>query len=420
MTTTQKLKSLFKRFKADQNGTVALIVSLAAVPLMIIAGSAIDYAQFSAAQTQTQAALDAGALAGAAARDVSDSKRIEFALATFNENIKTGPASHVTVTPSFTIEDKVVISKASVEVPTALMKIVGIGKMTGVSHAEVSIAQEKKAEIVMALDYSGSMEEVSGGKVKYIAMRDAATKLVNDLSATSPDKVKFGLVPFSHHVYTTLPAANVLGATTPTWTGCTQDREYPSNISASTPTTDPATKWNQPQAPVHAKWGCDGYVSNHLTTIDLTDKFSKVTNQLSKMKPYAWTHIALGVEFGYHMLSPNAPYTQGAAFSDSGTKKFLVVLTDGAQTEPGFGPAGSRNVANGEANLTKLCTSAKANGITIITMAFDLDDSTTRKRLQACATDPTKDFFIANDDADLEKAFETVKSAITADLFLSK
>jgi Flp pilus assembly protein TadG len=400
MTTTQKLKSLFTRFKADQNGTVALIVSLAAVPLMIIAGSAIDYAQFAAAQTQTQAALDAGALAGAAARDVSDTKRIEFALATFNENIKTGPASHVTVTPSFSIKDKVVISKASVEVPTALMKIVGIGKMTGVSHAEVSIAQEKKAEIVMALDYSGSMEEMSGGKVKYIAMRDAATKLVNDLSATSPDKVKFGLVPFSHHVYTTLPAANVLGATTPT--------------------SDPATKWNQPQAPVHAKWGCDGYVSNHLTTIDLTDKFSKVTTQLSKMKPYAWTHIALGVEFGYHMLSPNAPYTQGASFSDTGTKKFLVVLTDGAQTEPGFGPAGSRNVANGEANLTKLCTSAKANGITIITMAFDLDDSTTRKRLQACATDPTTDFFIANDDADLEKAFETVKSAITADLFLSK
>ena len=33
------------------------------------------------------------------------------------------------------------------------------------------------------------------------------------------------------------------------------------------------------------------------------------------------------------------------------TQKFMVVLTDGAQTEPAFGPGSTRTVAQGEANL---------------------------------------------------------------------
>jgi Flp pilus assembly protein TadG len=420
MTAAQKLKSLFKRYKADQNGTVALMVSLAAVPMMVIAGTAVDYVRFSNAQTVAQSALDAGALAGAAARNVTEAKRIEFALATFNENMKQAGSSGAVVTPVFKVVKDTMVSSASVEVPTALMKIVGVGKMTGLSTAEVSIAQEKKAEIVLALDYSGSMADPSGGKIKYVAMRNAATKLVNDLATSSPDKVKFGLVPFSHHVYTTLPAGYVVGGTTGKWTGCTQDRQYPFNTGVSTPTTDDKTKWNQVQAPDHAAWGCAGYVSHKLSTVDLTNTFSAITGKLSVMTPYAWTHIAVGVEFGYQMLSPNAPFTQGAAFEDTGTKKFLVVLTDGAQTEPAFGDGGSRSVANGEANLEKLCASAKADGITVITMAFDLDDSTTRKRLQNCATDPARDFFVANDEADISKAFETVKTAITAAVYLSK
>ncbi len=98
----------------------------------------------------------------------------------------------------------------------------------------------------------------------------------------------------------------------------------------------------------------------------------------------------------------------------------MVVLTDGEQTEPAFGLGGSRTDKNGEANLEELCANAKADVITIMTMAFDLYDSGTRQRLQNCTTDPKRDFFVVNDPKGLSSAFEAVKTAIADQVFLSK
>ena len=77
-------------------------------------------------------------------------------------------------------------------------------------------------------------------------------------------------------------------------------------------------------------------------------------------------------------------------------------------------------MAQGEANLEALCTNAKAKGITMITIAYDLDDTATRNRLKNCATDPDKNFFIATDTAAVASAFDNIKSVITAQIFVSK
>jgi Flp pilus assembly protein TadG len=420
MTRRLTLKNLTKQFWADQTGTIAVMAGIAAVPMVLAAGAAIDFNQFNSARTHVQAALDAAALAAAAQKGATDSERIKTAEANFAVNMANGIASSFEVKGNFKIENKRVVASADFEVPTSLMRVAYIDEMNGVVTAEVNILADKKAEVVMVLDYSWSMTESVGGNIKYVVMKDAATKLVNDLAKEDKDKVQFGLVPFSHHVYTTLPSAHVLGATGATWTGCTQDRQYPYNTSAGTPTGATASQWNQPWGPVGASNGCKGYRDNNLRTLDLTKNFKSVTDQLKSMYPYAYTHIALGVEFGYHMLSPNAPFTRGKPFNDEETKKFMVVLTDGAQTAHAYGPGGSQSKENGEANLEKLCKSAKADGITMITMAFDLNDSDTRKRLQDCATDADQHFFVADDASDLAAAFDAVKAAITAEVYLSK
>jgi Flp pilus assembly protein TadG len=404
----------------SQTGTMSVMTALAAVPMLLVAGTAIDMVRFNAAQTQVQAALDAATLSGASLKDATDAERITAADKAFLANIEKSGIAGIAAAAEMKVDGETMRGTADLEMPLTFMKLAGIPTMSGHSEAEVGLFTDKNAEIVLVLDYSGSMGDEVGGTIKYVAMREAAKKLVADLAAIEPDKVKFGLVPFSHHVYTTLPSEFVLGGTGSTWTGCTQDRPYPLNLSDATPTTDNASKWNQPHAPVHAAWGCAGYVSNNLATVDLGNDFTGLVGKLNTMLPYAWTHIALGVEFGYHMLSPNAPFTSGAPYSDKNTRKYMVVLTDGMQTEPGFGPGSSRNVTHGENNLESLCESAKLSGITIMTMAFDLDDTSTRQRLQDCATDPTKDFFVANDGAALADAFNRVKDAITADVYLSR
>jgi Flp pilus assembly protein TadG len=412
----------FKTFTRDQRGSAGIIFGLTAIPLLAAAGAGMDFGRYAAAKTHLQASLDAAALASAAPGLSTDAQREAAGDAMFVANMAEGYAAKLPHTGGVKIVNGKAVAEGTVEVDMHFISFAGPKEMTAVGGAEVSLGENKKAEIALVLDYSGSMGETIDGGIKYEIMKEAATKLVDDLEAAAADKVKFALVPFSHHVYTTLPGNQVLGAPPSTpWTGCTQDRKYPHNRTAATPVAGVnPTMWGQPQAPVHISRGCQGYIDNNLMTVELTDDFDVVTDQLDIMEPYAWTHIAVGVEFGYHMLTPNAPYTTAAAMNDSSTEKFLVVLTDGMQTEPGFGSGTSRNVTQGENNLSALCENAKADGITVITMAFDLDDTTTRQRLKNCSSEPDKHFFVANSADDLSGAFEAVKAAVTAQVYLSK
>jgi Flp pilus assembly protein TadG len=413
-----------KRFTADTGGNVAILFGLAAIPFLLAAGGAIDFTRQLNSKTMLQNALDAGSLAAASLQGVDDAERIKVGKKTFDINMAHGARDFMNASVNFQIIDGKVVSDASLEVKTSLLVLAGYETLPAKARAEVALPQDKKAEIALVLDYSYSMTESVGGQVKYEAMKEAAQKLIKDLEKANPDKVKFSLVPFSHHVYTTLPRAfvtNADGITTPTWTGCTQDRQGPYNLTNETPASGiEESKWNQEQAPDHIAYGCDGYTKNNLATLTLTNDFDLLTSRLEIMKPYAYTHIALGAEFGYHMLSPSAPYEQGADFSDKNVRKFMVLLTDGAQTEPGFGPSGARDVAAAEENLEQICSNAKSDGITIITMAFDLDDSDTRQRLEGCATNPDEHFFVADGSADISKAFEAVKAAVTAEIYVSK
>ncbi len=414
------LSQLLKRFASASSGSTAVIFAFSAVPLVLCAGAAIDYMRYAAATTELQSALDSGALAAAAARNLSQSGKIDAAEKAFAANVRKGVIAGLDIERSFTIANDTVKASASLPLPSAFMQLGGIGLMDVNVVSEISLPESLKAEIALVLDYSGSMTEVSGGQVKYIAMKKAAIKLVNDLEKANPKNVKFGLVPFSHHVYATLPAAFVVGKSGGTWTGCTQDRKYPYNLNDATPVSGDDSKWGQPQAKVHLSEGCSGYVANNLKVMPLTSDFAAVRGQLNAMKPYAWTHIALGAEFGFNLLSPEAPFTEGAAFGTRKLLKIMVLLTDGRQTEPAFGPGGTRTVRQGEVNLESICTNAKAKGITVMTVAFDLDDEDTRRRLRDCSTDPKKNFFIAEDDADIADAFNDIKNAVLAQVFISK
>jgi Flp pilus assembly protein TadG len=421
MQVCSKLQRFVKNFGSCQKGSIAVMCAVSAIPIFVAAGSAVDYIRYLANTTELQAALDSAALAAASTPEASDAERLALAEATFVRNLEGGDLAGAAIVRSFDIQDETVVATADMDMATSLMQFANIDSMKLSVGTEISVPESKNAEIALVLDYSGSMSESIAGGVKYVAMKNAAKDLISDLEAANPDKVKFALVPFSHHVYGTFDKAHILGQSgSGTWTGCTQDRKYPFNLTDATPTSDNNTKWGQAQAPVHASSGCSGYGSNNLVMKPLSSDFTYLKSRLDMMTPYAWTHIALGVEFGFHMLSDNAPFTEGVSYDDDETQKFMVVLTDGYQTEPAFGPGSTRTVAQGEANLEALCTNAKAKGITMITIAYDLDDTATRNRLKNCATDPEKNFFIATDTAAVASAFDNIKSIITAQIFVSK
>jgi Flp pilus assembly protein TadG len=414
------------RFKRDTSGSIATFFGLSLIPMVLAGAAAIDTVYMYGMQQKLVKSLDAAVLAVAAApTTLSKADREKIGEDVFYANIPKDALNKNSGKPQFTISAEKVTAGIEAQVNTSLMALAGIDTVDFAVGAEVAIKKKKKAEIALVLDYSGSMGEKVGSETKYIAMRNAATKLIDDLVKLDKDKVKFGLVPFSHHVMAPLPGRYVASVShTETRLTCTQDRPYPANLTDKTPDTtlgsSDVTKWGQPQAPEHLNEDCTGYLGRSLIVRPLTDDFKGLKDQLANMVPYAWTHIALGAEFGFHVLSPDKPFDDEVAdYDDDGVEKFMVLLTDGKQTEPAFGPGGIRTVEQGEKNLLSICENAKAEGIKIISIAFDLDDSATRQNLASCASDADK-FFVVEDGRELAGAFDSIKQLLVTAFYMSK
>ena len=415
----RNFKSKLKQFAANTGGNIGIMLALSAIPMIAGVGAALDFGHYLNVNTELAAALDAASLAGATASG-TDAQKIKIANDVFDQNFKT-VSGGLKATTAFTINNGVFNGEVTAPMPMMLMGLMGVPSLDAVARNQVGLPAAKKAEVALVLDYSGSMGDVAGSQVKYKAMGKAATKLIDDLTVNNPSKVKFSLVPFSQHVYVSLPAQYVKGGGSGTWTSCTQDRLYPYNLSDAAPNAaDDTTKWGQPNVVHPWKSSCADYASKSLVVRPLTNDFSGLKTQIAAMTPYQNTHIPLGVEFGYQTLSPNGAFTGAAQYSDKTTSKFLVLLTDGTQTEPAWGPSGMRTVVQGDTNLENLCSNVKASGITVVTIAYDLSDSTQRQRLQNCASDPATDFFVANTDADVAKAFQAITNAVQQTVYLSK
>jgi len=164
---------------------------------------------------------------------------------------------------------------------------------------------------------------------------------------------------------------------------------------------------------------CNGHIARNLNIRPLDNDHAAVKAQLDSMSPDGMTHISLGLEFGWHLISPNEPFSQGVAYDTPGTKKFIVLLTDGAQTTKAWGSGNSYTVANGEENLENLCQAIKDKDVYVITVAFDLDDVPTKNRLRDCASNPGY-FFEAESNEQLAQAFTTVAALIKGSLHLSQ
>lgn len=442
MSLTKRFAKTLKSFASNQNGSMSVIFALAAVPLFAAVGAAVDFGRYTSIQADVQTALDAASLQGAAVIGATDAKRKLIAEAAFKSNLDKGFDASVT----FTAMNGLLKGDAKVAVPTSFMQLVGIDTMTVTADNQVNLINKKKAEIALVLDYSLSMTETVSGGVKYEIMRKAAAKLMDELEGQEKGKFKVGLVPFSHKVYVTLPKAHIKGQTgTGSWTGCTVDRQGPYNTTNATPiSSNDATKWGQAVATVaqdgdnevqgwingQNPFGCKGFADNKLLVRPLSSDFATVKSQLTQMKPYAYTHVSLGAEFGYQMLTPHGALGGDVAdFGNENVEKYLVILTDGKQTTPAYkgntNNLGRSSTNQGETNLESICENAKNDGVKVISMAFDLqgrgdkDELDIKAKLKGCASQDDY-YFDAKDGSDLNKAFSKITTEIAQNIFLSK
>ncbi|WP_374469179.1 pilus assembly protein TadG-related protein [Phenylobacterium sp.] len=169
--------------------------------------------------------------------------------------------------------------------------------------------------------------------------------------------------------------------------------------------------------------------------IRLTTDMQDIKDGIDAMTAIGETNIPLGMVWGWHALTPNAPLADGAAYGTPHLRKIVILMTDGENTMfdsntsndsyygglgfvwqgvlngiTGSSSTGQRTTAMNN-RLTALCTAMKARRIEIYTVRVEVTSGSS-SLLRDCATSTDK-FFDVTNVAQLGAAFDAIAAAIT-------
>jgi Flp pilus assembly protein TadG len=192
--------------------------------------------------------------------------------------------------------------------------------------------------------------------------------------------------------------------------------------------------------------------------VPLTTSESTIQTNISAMRHWSGggTNQAEGLAWGWRVLSPTAPFTEGAAYGPN-VRKVIVLMSDGENTNVGFDPVLAsdysaynhlglwrdlddgtgllgqlvgavlmgvlppqyrRNINNSGSFVSyinsreaQLCTNIKNSGIEIYTVIFRETDQTTENLMRNCASG-NDHFFRADNAAELAAAFDAIGTGI--------
>jgi Flp pilus assembly protein TadG len=170
--------------------------------------------------------------------------------------------------------------------------------------------------------------------------------------------------------------------------------------------------------------------------VPLTTDLDKLRTAAAQMQEWSGsgTNVSEGLSWGMRVLSPDPPYTDGAAWKAPNTSKIVVLLTDGenvvfgASNEPeksdytsyGFlssGRFGSSNQTDAARTVDRwtldVCQKLKAQQVQIYTITLQSDTAANRTLYGKCATDPSN-YYAVNDPSKLPNVFQEIAGKFTA------
>jgi Flp pilus assembly protein TadG len=163
-------RAMLRRLAERRDGNVAILFGLAAIPVVIAAGMALDTARAYMVKTRLGSALDAAALAvGSQSNQPQATLTTDLENYFYNNYCKTVPSgttvtscastvageTNITVTPTTSITAATVSYTASATVPMTFMNLVGVSQVTLTVSAQTT--KFPGMEIAVVLDNTGSM-----------------------------------------------------------------------------------------------------------------------------------------------------------------------------------------------------------------------------------------------------------------------
>jgi Flp pilus assembly protein TadG len=404
------------RLRKDHRASVAPVFAIAAIPILALMGTAVDYGRANAARTEMQAALDAAALtlpkeAVGFTQDQLNDKATKY----FNASFANGDAKNMTVVPVLTPIQTggfLLTVTANGSVDMRFMGVFGQPSLAIGSSTEVKWGI-KRLELALVLDNTGSMAQ-SG---KMAALKTASHNLLTTLknAAKKLGDVKVSIIPFDVTVKLGNSYKNEFwidfaqnGISKNSWEGCVQGRDKTNGINNNTKDTMPV------EGDDHT-WFPAVQCGSLATLMPLTDVFDptgfqNLNDKIDAMTPAGNTNTTIGLVWGWHSLTPNLPLTQGAAPAGD-LDKVIIMLTDGDNTQDRWTTTQSAI----DARMEMACGYVRDANIKVYTVRVINGNSSL---LRGCAT-ATNMYYDVQQASELNSVFASIAQNL-ASLRLSK
>ena len=418
-----------KKFSKDEQGAVAVLFGLMTFMLFFMGAIAVDYSRVIDMRSKISSAVDAASLAAGRALldgNLSDSEIVSMATTYFVENVKSAKAMGTIGAPTISVnrEQGTVDIDVQSKVSMTLARVGGFTEMSIPVVSEATYLQ-KDIEVGMALDITGSMDEVRGGKRKIDSLKGAfeqfADRLIPEQKSAS-HRVRIGLAPYSSGINVG-PYASAVSKSR-SMDGCVTERKAAA-INDDAANVQPFLVKEDGKDDIDNSDGStpkNAFECPSAMLTPLSDDRDALVNSVKSFKAQGWTAGHLGVQWAWNLVSDKwgstfsgdsapDPYTR---VSDDKLIKAVVLMTDGSFNTAFHGEKADKTNWS-KTQAIKMCDAMKApgKGVLVFAVAFDAPKDA-QETLKACAS--SGDGFYANaaNGEELTKAFDKFADKLSA------
>lgn len=499
----RRLSRILGRFGADEQGVTALLFGILLIPLLLGIGLSIDYSHALRAKQHLRNALDAAALAVGSWTNLTQPQIAAKAQSFFDANFTPGNLGSpsaltvsvadgvITISATSNVQttfmqlagigqvtvgafSEVTLNEKRIELIMVLDNtgsMGGNGKLTALKTAANTLV-----EILMVTDQNAAVnEDVKIGLAPFAAAVNIGADKLNsgwiDVSAQS----SIASEDFQ-------PGTNVLDLYNQiqnvAWNGCVRARPAPFDTQDTAPVSGD-TLWPPYFAPdepdfgsYYNRYASDSGYSGGTYDYDARQRYTgkyagltlpaswsdgpdfncrtapvtpltpirgDVEAAINEMVATGNTVIPAGLAWGWRLISPGPPFTEGTAYDDKDVIKAMVLLTDGQNmvsggmgthnrsqySAYGFAQSGHLGDPNGsqaeqvlDGKTAALCTNIKAQGIQLYTITFQVSSGSTQDLMRNCASEPAM-YYNSPSNEELESIFQDIAKGLS-DLRISK
>ncbi len=444
---------IVRRFASGEQGNVAMIAALTVIPILTIAGFAIDFQLATTAKAKVQSAVDSAVLA--ATKSLQEGRTVDeiraeartYVNAMLGEGIVGNDQQAASnrslkctnLTLGINPDTEEVEAEIRCASSTTLSQVTGRDKVDFKVSSAVTYGIGK-LEVAFVFDVSGSM--ASSGRMT--SLKDAAREAIDVLLPVGggmgePDDVRLSMVSYDDMVNAKSyfqALTNVAPTRTYNWTGkvctnrsgnscwqwsstnqnrsttitntCVWERSGPDRFNDEAPG---ATRWLTPVEPtfnaVYNRWEYQYYrngalrtvtsppTCNNDTFVPLTYNRAPLETFVNNMQPLGFTAGHIGTAWGWYLVAPDwnsvwPAASQTLPYDEPDAVKVVILMTDGEFNQWRHNTNGSSVVQN-----RALCTALKDAGVVVYTVALQPSNSS-RTEMRNCATSEAYAFTPSN------------------------